>query len=65
MARRVQHRVVRMRDQCAHIRSRRVPEIHQNIRVNVRNLCITDAIPFQAALINQTPGTNPLTFLKD
>ncbi len=53
------HRSLRMRDDCAYVCRCRRPKIYKNVRVDVRDLCVADAKPFEAALIDESSGTRP------
>jgi len=59
------HLVLGNRDQLANIFRGGLPKIDHDIRVNVRNLCVTVAESLEADLVDEAPGANTLDFLEN
>src|SRR3954453_836354 len=61
----LEHALLGVCDERANIASRRVPKVHHDIRVDVRNLRVANAKSLQATLVNQSPCTPPFDLLED
>src|SRR6185437_4356448 len=57
--------LLRERDQRAHIRRGSAAEVHDDVCVDVRDLCAADGVSLEPALINEASRAYSLDFLED
>jgi len=58
------HRLLGVRDECAHVGGGRATEVHDDVRVDVRDLRATDAESLESALVDEPSRPDALDLLE-